>query len=77
MNIGVGLAKENFEEVIRAPKNKSVVSKEEYLEIRIQFKKYMSEVISQLAVKNMTSRPFRKEICADCEWREICRAPHL
>lgn len=77
MNIGVGLSKENFEEVIHAPKNKSVVSKEEYLEIRIQFKKYMSEVISQLAIKNMTARPFRKEICADCEWREICRAPHL
>lgn len=57
--------------------NKSLVSPEEQAALKEEFIQFISEIFLRLNQGWFQALPFKTEICEDCDWRKLCRAPHL
>lgn len=42
-----------------------------------EFQQVISQKLENLKKSDFSAQPFNKEICIDCDWNKICRAPHL
>jgi ATP-dependent helicase/nuclease subunit B len=41
------------------------------------FKSVLNEIFQKLKTFDFTASPADKDICTSCDWRRLCRAPHL
>lgn len=56
---------------------KAIVHQDEFTEILNQFRSYLLELEKHIQLKKFSANPYKKEICEDCDWKELCRAQHL
>jgi predicted RecB family nuclease len=59
------------------PRKKSVVSEEDYKNIKQEFKNYIFDLEKRLYTGQFTARPYKVDICTSCDWNTLCRAQHL
>ncbi len=53
------------------------INEEELLVCQSQFKNYLVSTIAEINRGDFTPKPEKIADCDKCEWRNICRAPHL
>lgn len=58
-------------------RKKSQISKEEKAQLMSSLKSLIEQSLQQIKQGNFTPDPSDSEICNDCQWRKLCRAPHL
>lgn len=57
--------------------NKSKVDENTFDEILQHFNQELKRIETQITKGEYFAKPFNKDICKDCDWRQMCRAPHL
>lgn len=55
----------------------SGASRERKLELFAELEKKILEIVAHQAEGRYAPKPFRSDLCDTCEWRVLCRAPHL
>lgn len=58
-------------------RNKSLIADDKLLDLKHEFIKNISEVLKSLSEFNFSNAPQDFETCKNCDWRKLCRAPHL
>lgn len=58
-------------------RNKSLIGTEQRQELLNEFTEVLSECLKQIKEEKFQVSPFDRKICDTCDWRKICRAPHL
>ena len=58
-------------------RNKSLISEPKKDELREKFTASIAEVLQRLNENEFSAMPEDLEICKKCDWRKLCRAPHL
>ncbi len=79
MKINKGMLLEHFTDEYLANNisKKAIASDEMLVELLIQFKSKVAEIEKKIQNAQFSPIPFKLEICTDCEWKNLCRAPHL
>jgi ATP-dependent helicase/nuclease subunit B len=57
--------------------NKSLIESDANQALRAEFINFISVIFESLQSGKFKTQPFKTEICIDCDWRKLCRAPHL
>ncbi len=57
--------------------NKSLSTAEIQAELKLEFINFISAVFTRLNEGLFQALPYKTEICDECDWRKLCRAPHL
>ncbi|MBC7741762.1 MAG: PD-(D/E)XK nuclease family protein [Bdellovibrionaceae bacterium] len=57
--------------------NKSLTDNETHQKLKEEFIKFMGVFFENLKKGHFQTRPFKTDICIECDWRKLCRAPHL
>ncbi|MFP5518520.1 MAG: PD-(D/E)XK nuclease family protein [Bdellovibrionia bacterium] len=47
------------------------------IDLLADFKKLLDEAMIRIQVGDFAPKPLKEETCKTCQWRQICRAPHL
>lgn len=58
-------------------RNKSLISEDEAVELKKQFIELVNVILKKLSEDIFATEPIKYEICDECDWRKLCRAPHL
>lgn len=58
-------------------RNKSLIAEDKHSELRQKFNSNIADVLARLRKNEFTNSPRDPEICTKCDWRKLCRAPHL
>lgn len=58
-------------------RNKSLIGEDKSSELRQKFNSGITEVLVRLNKSEFSNSPGDPEICMKCDWRKLCRAPHL
>ena len=59
------------------PRKNAVMIDEDYQKLKQEFKNYIFELEQKLYTGNFTAKPYKVEICSNCDWNTLCRAQHL
>ncbi len=46
-------------------------------DLKVEFINFIASVFETLQKGLFKAQPFKTDICNDCDWRKLCRAPHL
>lgn len=79
MMVSKGLLNKDLSSVFQntVPVNKSLATGETYEELKNNFKTIMLAIKERMKEGNYSAVPFNEKICSDCQWNQMCRAPHL
>jgi|GEM_PF-3058519 len=58
-------------------RNKSLINEDKKQELKEKFTAQMAEILTRLGAGEFNTQPSDLEICKKCDWRKLCRAPHL
>jgi ATP-dependent helicase/nuclease subunit B len=58
-------------------RNKSLISVDKVAELENKFALSIADVLQNLDSYKFNTRPVDMDICTKCDWRKLCRAPHL
>lgn len=66
----------NYKKSLRLKKN-SVMSQDEFSNIKTDFLNQLKVIFDRLEANNFRAMPIDEKECQTCDWRKLCRAPHL
>ena len=72
----IKMGNEKFEAVVNPTKSMSLNS-DDFNQLISDFKTILSDIFVKLKKSEFSANPYDKSICTDCDWRRLCRAPHL
>jgi ATP-dependent helicase/nuclease subunit B len=72
----IKVGNEKFEAVV-APTKSMNLSADDFNQLITEFKSVLTDVFVKLKKSEFSANPYDKSICTDCDWRRLCRAPHL
>jgi ATP-dependent helicase/nuclease subunit B len=58
-------------------KKKQRLSPDQWTKLMKDFEAFLSQTLNQMKAGDIKPVPFDEEICSNCDWRKVCRAPHL
>lgn len=58
-------------------RNKSLINEQKKTELKEKFVIAITDVLKRLSANEFGVTPTDLEICKKCDWRKLCRAPHL
>ncbi|MEQ1721967.1 MAG: PD-(D/E)XK nuclease family protein, partial [Pseudobdellovibrio sp.] len=58
-------------------RNKSLITEDKLIELEKNFALSIADVLKNLDSYNFNTAPIDMDICKMCDWRKLCRAPHL
>lgn len=58
-------------------RNKSLITEDKETELKDKFALNVADVLKNLSSDKFSTVPADLEICKKCDWRKLCRAPHL
>lgn len=58
-------------------RNKCLIDDEKRQQLQMDFSQLMAEVLGRLSGFSFDNAPYDEEKCQKCDWRKLCRAPHL
>ena len=74
---GMALKAPAYAQLLGSPRKKSLISTEEKQAIFKKINQQIQKVILNMQAGHFLARPKHKKLCETCQWRKICRAPHL
>ena len=74
---GFALKTEPSQELLNSKRNSSLVEKEKKEELINQLNRKINDLILKMQAGEFSPQPFKETLCHDCQWRKLCRAPHL
>jgi hypothetical protein len=78
-DLSQGLLDENvaLEDMGLSRRNKSLIDPESRQALLEGFTELLADCLGQLRNQTFRVEPYDRKICDHCDWRKICRAPHL
>lgn len=58
-------------------RNASSFDSDSFAQIHTDFKLLVGEILNKLNRGEFSTAPYDADICKDCDWSKLCRAPHL
>lgn len=74
---GMALKEPSYIELLGSPKKRSLVSEQQKQMILEKVNKQINALILNIQAGLFPAKPKTKTTCEKCQWRKICRAPHL